>query len=372
MTDAYGAFTVNDVPNEYDVSLAVRIVGDTTEVYAWHFVGLTRRDPTLQIYKGLSQHTAPFTLAMTGFNPEARWRGEVGLGGQHGQRSYPLGESIETVAGWRGPGEQTSPVRVLLWSTTEEAPNTPAQYLFTDARTLPLADSQAATLAVTLPDTFDPLPHFAVGFTTIDAPNTSHLATSYVRFAGGPSIQVAQVPRLSDTTEPFVVNVPQLADASTTLAALSGNGANSTSFVITYAPQLSAPETVSLAFPTVAPLDAPADAVEGVTTSTQFTWKHTAGTYIAVFEDLAVFQTVFVVTDEPATTVPDLKALGIYYPHDGPYRWTVESHGVAQSIDELCEAAYLDPFSGDFLYPIGPRSGQGRFWRTEARTFKFD
>jgi hypothetical protein len=131
-------------------------------------------------------------------------------------------------------------------------------------------------------------------------------------------------------------------------------------------------ETVTLTFPTVAALELPADTAADVTLSTAFTWSDTAGTYVVVFEDLAVYQTVFVVTGEPTTTVPDLEHLGIYYPHDGPYRWTVESHGIAESLDELCQAGYLDPFSGDFLYPIGPSAGEGRFWRTEARTFKFD
>jgi hypothetical protein len=372
MTDAGGAFTIEGVPNEYDIALAVRIVGDVTEVYAWHYVGLTRRDPTLQIYKGLSQHTTPLALEFTGFDPDLRWRGEVGLGGQHGQRSYPIGEDIETVAGWRGPGEQTSPLRVLLWNRTEEAPNTPAEYLFANASTVALSDAEPSTVRVALPESPAPLPKFEVGFTTTNAPNTSHLATGYVRFDEGPSIQVAQVPRLSDTTDPFLLNVPQLTDASVTLAALSGNGASSTSFVITYATELETPGTVSLTFPTVATLDAPADAAIAVTSSTPFTWDDTAGTYIVVFEDLAVYQTVFVVTADPSASVPDLEHLGIYYPHDGPYRWSVESHGTATSLDELCEAGYLDPFSGDFLYPIGPRAGQGRFWRTQARTFKFD
>lgn len=371
-TDARGEFTLEGIPERYDVSLAVRILGDVTEVYAWHYVGLTRRDPTLQVYKGLPQHTTPFNLEFTGFDPDARWRGEVGLGGQHGQRAYPIGENIETVAGWRGPGEQTSPLRVLLWDTTAEAPRTPAEYLFTAASTLTLRDAQPSVATIALPPQPTPLPNFEVGFTTIAAPNTSHLATSYVRFVDGPSIQVAQVPRLSDSTEPFIVKVPQLPDASVTLAALSGNGANSTSFVITYAPELTAPEMASLTFPSVAALGVPADAAVDVTLSTPFTWDDTAETYIVVFEDLAVYQTVFVVTAEPTTTVPDLEHLGIYYPHGGPYRWTVESHGVAKDLDELSATGYLDPFSGDFLYPIGPRAGQGCFWRTVARTFTFD
>lgn len=372
LTDAEGRFAVEGVAEEYDVSLAVRIVGEVAEVYAWHYVGLTRRDPTLQIYKGLSQRTSPFSLTFSGFQSDARWRGEVGFGGQHGQRSYPIGDDIETLAGWRGPSEQTSPLRLLLWRTTEEAPNTPAQYLFTNSTTVALADAKPAAATVMLPEMPEPLPDFDVGFTTTNAPNTSHLATGYVRFGHGPSIQVAQIPRLSDSTQPFSVKVPQLPDASVTVAALSGNGANQTSFVVTYATQLTAPATAALTFPTVAALESPADATANVSLATPFTWSDTGGTYVAVFEDLAVYQIVYVVTEAPMVTVPDLEALGIYYPRGGPYRWSVESHGRASSVDELCAAPYLDPFSGDFLYPIGPRAGDGRFWRTEARTFEFD
>lgn len=372
LTDDSGEFTIEGVPSEYDLSLAVRIVGEVSEVYAWHYIGLTRRDPTLQIYKGLNQHTAPLELSFTGFDPDAGWRGEVAVGGQHGQRAYPLGDDVATTLGWRGPAEQVSPVRVLMWSTTEEAPRAPAEYLYSAASEVTLSESVTASVAISITEPFTPLSTHRVGFTTTNAPNTSHLATAYVRFDGGPSIQVAQEPRLSATTDPFLVTVPRIPDASVTLAALSGNGANDTPFVITYAPQLTNAETPALTFPTVSELESPAPDAEGVTTDTPFTWSDTAGTYVVMFEDLAVYQTVFVVTAEPTVTVPDLEHLAVYYPHGGAYRWAVESHGLATSVDQLCERGYLDPFSGDFLYPIGPRAGEGSFWRSEGRTFEFD
>lgn len=372
-TDADGRFELDGVPPTYDVSLAVRILGEITEVYAWHYVGLTRRDPTLQIYKGLTQHTSTLSLEFSGFQSNARWRGEVGLGGIHGQRAYPLGKDVQTVVGWRGPPENVSPLRVLLWNTTEQAPSLPAGYLFTSESSVTLSKTQSGDVTFALPEAVSPLPTFDVSFLTKDAPNTSHLATSYVRFNRGPSIQVAQVPRLSAATEPpFSVKVPQLPDASVTLAALSGNGANSTNFVVTYAPGLTTSSSVEVTFPTVATLEAPDDASLDVTLATPFTWSDTGGTYIAIFDDLAVYQTVYVVTAAPSVTIPDLESLGIYYPRSGPYTWTIESHGTAQTVDELCAGSYLDPFSGDFLYPIGPRAGQGRFWRTPVRTFVFD
>jgi len=372
-TDAHGVFELDGVPPTYDVSLAVRILGEVTEVYAWHYVGLTRRDPTLQIYKGLTQHTSTLSLSVTGFQSDARWRGEVGLGGLHGQRSYPLGKDIQTVVGWRGPAENVSPLRVLLWNTTEQAPSVPAEYLFTSEASVTLSKTLLGDVAISLPESPRPLPTFDVSLLTNNAPNTSHLATSYVRFNRGPSIQVAQVPRLSAATEPALsIKVPQLPDTSVTLAALSGNGSNATNFVVAYAPELTTSGTFEVTFPTVATLETPDDASPDVTLSTPFTWSDTGSTYIAIFDDLAVYQTVYVVTAAPLLTIPNLESLGIYYPRSGPYTWTVESHGTAATVDELCSQSYLDPFSGDFLYPIGPRAGQGRFWRTPVRTFVFD
>lgn len=372
-TDDAGNFTADGVDACYDVTLALRILGDVSELYGWHFVGLTRRDPVLQVYKALPQHTAPFTFNITGLEQDARWRGELALGGQHGQRAFPLSESLETVAGWRGPSPQDSALRLLLWTTSEDNPSVPSAYLHTEARTLELAEAEPVVVDVTLPQAPTPLPAFPVAFTTTGAPGTSHLATSYLRFDQGPSIQLAQVPRLSDDTVPFTALAPDLDGTSVTLAALSGNGSNSSNFVITYAAQLQTETTVNLTFPPVSDLTTPDDAMTGVDYDTPFTWTNTAGTYVMVLEDLGVFQTVFVVTSEPHAQVPNLEHLGIYYPHDGSYRWTVESHGDAADIDELCGGSgYLDPFSGDFLYPIGPRSGSGRFWRSVPRNFAFD
>lgn len=372
-TDEYGNFTADGVDAPYDVTLALRILGDVTELYGWHFVGLTRRDPVLQVYKALTQHTAPFSFSVTGLGQDERWRGEIAIGGEHGQRAYPISESLETVAGWRGPSPQDSALRLLLWSVSEEAPSVPSAFLHTEERVVTLSEAEPVNVDFALSEAPTPLPAFSVGFTTTNAPDVSHLATSYLRFNDGPSIQLAQVPRLSDDTVPFMALAPQLPDTSVTLAALSGNGANSRNFVITYAPAVQPDTTVNLTFPVVSALSTPDEAVTDVTYDTPFTWTDTAGAYVLVLEDLGVFQTVFVVTSEPEARVPNLEHLGIYYPHGGSYRWTVESHGDAEDIDDLCAGpGYLDPYSGDFLYPIGPRAGRGRFWRTAARNFAFD
>lgn len=372
-TDEYGNFTADGVDAPYDVTLALRILGDVTELYGWQFIGLTRRDPVLQVYKALAQHTAPFNFSVAGLEQDERWRGEVAIGGKHGQRAYPISESLETVAGWRGPSPQDSALRLLLWTTAEEDPRVPSAFLHTETRTVTLSEAEAVAVEFALPEAPTPLPAFPVAFTTTNAPEVSHLATSYLRFNHGPSIQLAQVPRLSDDTEPFTALAPQLPDSSVTLAALSGNGAIGTNFVITYASQVQADKTVNLTFPSVSDLTTPDSAVTDVTYDTPFTWTDTAGAYVFVLEDLGVYQTVFVVTSEPEARVPNLEHFGIYYAHGGSYRWTVESHGDAEDIDDLCaEPGYLDPFSGDFLYPIGPSSGRGRFWRTAARNFAFD
>lgn len=372
-TDDAGAFTIEGVPATYDVSLAVRILGEVTETYGWHFVGLTRRDPTLQIYKGLSQHTTPLTIHTSGLDANARWRGQLALGGQHGQRAYSLASQVDTIAGWRGPDTHTSPVQILVWSASEENTAYPESFLYSETRALELTQEVPIAIDVNVPASAEPLSSFRVALTTQDAPGSSHLAASYLRFAAGPSIQLTQIPRLSDASEPHVTLAPRLPDTSITLAAFSGNGAPDMEFSVTYANGVTDEEPAVLPFPGVAALLGPEDQAIGVDSTTPFSWTDTGRAYVVAFEDLDFYQTVFVVTTDETAHVPELTKLGIYYPHDGTYRWTVETHGAVQSVDELCDSAgYLDPFSGDFDNPLGPRQGSGQFSRSAARSFQFD
>ncbi len=372
VSDAEGRFTLRAVP-PYNVSLAVRIRGEVTEVYGYHFVGLNRQDPTLQIFKGLPQRTSPLTIRVSGIDEHPRWVGEVALGGQHGQRAYTVTPNAEVSAGWRGPSEHTSNLQVLVWETSEVDRRVPESFLFWQMGSLSLIDSVAATMDVELPANPTPLSANEVRMVTENAPGTSHIAASYVRFDGGPSIALSQIPRLSDDPLPFVTLAPQLSDASVTLAAISGNGAHDTPFSIVYANQVQGGDSATLTFGASSELVTPPDEAKEVALSTNFSWTHTAATYIATFEDLDVYQTVYVITSEPNAVVPNLEALGIYYPHGGAYRWAVESHGNARDLDELCSPpGYLDPFSGDFHYPMGPRRGAGRYWRAASRSFVFE
>ncbi len=372
VSDAEGRFTLRAVP-PYNVSLAVRIRGEVTEIYGYHFVGLNRQDPTLQIFKGLPQRTSPLTIRVPEIDEHPRWVGEIALGGQHGQRAYVLAPNAEVSAGWRGPNEQVSNMQVLVWETSELDRRVPDSFLFWQTGSLSLAESVAATIDVELPANPSPLLAHEISMVTENAPGTSHIAASYVRFDGGPSIALSQIPRLSDDPLPFVTLAPQLSDASVTLAAISGNGAHDTPFSIVYANQVQGGDSTTLTFGVSSELVTPPDDATEVALSTPFSWTHTAETYIATFEDLDVYQTVYVITSQPNAVVPNLESLGIYYPHGGAYRWAVESHGDARDLDELCSPpGYLDPFSGDFHYPMGPRRGAGRYWRSASRSFVFE
>lgn len=371
-SNAEGAFAFADVPELYDISLSVRIAGDSTEVYGYRFVGLTRRDPLLQIFKGLPQRTAPLQISVTGVEGQEGLVGEIALGGQHGQRSYALSANAAESAGWRGPSTHESPIRFLLWETSPDDRRIPGTFLSYQRSTLSLTDAVPAYLDVAVSGPLAPLPAIRINTTTERAPGESHIASSYLRFEAGPAIGLSQLPRSSSDNGPFETVAPMLDDASVTVAAISGNGTNESPFSVVYANRLDAATSATLVFGETSELLAPADQANSVGKEDEFTWTDTGDTYIVAFEDLEVYQTVYVITAQPKTSIPDLESLGIYYPHGGTYRWSVESHGPARSVDELCSPpGYLDPFSADFNYPMGPRLGAGRFWRTAGRLFTF-
>src|SRR5262245_35204518 len=117
VTNAQGVFTVPSVASTYDVSMVITWTGTQSGVYAWRFEGLTRRDPTLQVYKGRQNRYADFTLDPQGETLNTSRTLAVTLAGPNGASFLEdvSGAGVMTSTQWSGPPTTQVSVHGLLW-----------------------------------------------------------------------------------------------------------------------------------------------------------------------------------------------------------------------------------------------------------------
>jgi len=373
-TDAMGAFSFDAVPDTYDASLVVSYkVNSRIKTRAWVYQGLTRRDPTLQIYEGLSDRGTQIDILPN--NPSTLTGSRtlsISFGGPDGASQKTdvsgAGYSAEHL-GWQGPATTQEVAHALIW---EPDPNTkfPAQFIAFDSTT------------VALTDTSDNQAHGMASFNlSADTINTGTLAGTvpgsgfmarfnnvFLRFTSNAVMALlAEKPTKAD----FSYVVPSIANASATLVA--GDGDVFDELGVTHkdglAPGASA---LSLSIPTPARDLAvtPAADLNKVSATTQFSFK--SGTsanapFVATFtyEDNSVYDDIlYVVSAKAPFTLPKVVNGTYSLPSDGPSIWRIETHGAPASVDAMAgPTGFLDALSNSYNCdePSGPRTGDGSY-----------
>src|SRR5690606_194578 len=145
LTDDEGRFEFEDVPEVYDIYLSF-VNDDTSSVndaaQGWVYQGLTRRDPTLQVYGGLPQRRAWFAVYPTVSDPDDRMIG-VTLGGERVTWSRHIGANGQQAiqVAWYGPLTTTVTAHGLVW---QEVDGLPTSYDAFETSTLLAYDSTAS------------------------------------------------------------------------------------------------------------------------------------------------------------------------------------------------------------------------------------
>lgn len=367
-TDEDGTFTIPNVGPTYDAELVVRLMGELVEVYGWRYEGLTRRDPTLQVYKGLRQREAQVKFAVKGID-EGTFYAEAAIGGIDGHRAYPVTSVTQSLAAWRGSPSIEAPVHVLSWDKPEVA-RIPQTYRSHTHQKVTLTDQGVAHVALDL--TFNgTLPVANISGSVHTARARDWVQLVFARFDEGPSISLVSELVTQSLEATFVYPAPVIDGMSLTVAARENVNVARAGYSTAYVSGVGPGEDVgTLELPEPPDLQAPAEGATDVTTATVFQWQTDGGTSVIVFEDMQVFQAVYVVTSATFATLPDLSRLGLFHSDGGAYTWAVEVHGTSTTTDELAsEQGFLDPFSGDLNYPMGLHRGKGRFGRSTTRTF---
>lgn len=367
-TNDQGQFEFAGIGPSYDVSLVTRFAGEVVEVYGWRYEGLTRRDPTLQIYKGLPQREGRVTFEVTGLDGDSAYA-EAAMGGVDGHRAYSVGSAKESLAAWRGAESVLATVHALSWEAPQ-GPRIPLVYLAHTTTQVTLKDHESTPINLNLTAAGEFQIANVYGDTLANRERDRvHLV--FARFDDGPSLLLVSEPRKAASDTAFVYPAPQLEGMSLTIAVREDAKVAQGEYSIGYVSRVQPGDDVGVVeVHSPAQLIEPLDGALEVTRDTPCTWETDAGTSVVVFEDLQVFQAVYVVTSKTHATLPDLSGLGLFYSNHGQYTWAVETHGNAMSTDELTgEKGFLEPFSGDLNYPMGFNEGQGRFSRSSTRAF---
>ncbi len=193
----------------------------------------------------------------------------------------------------------------------------------------------------------------------------------FARFEDGPTLLLVSELRKGPTDAAFTYPAPQIDGMKLTVAVREDAKVAQGEYSVGYVSGVTPGEDVGvIQVKAPASILEPTDGALDVTMDTVCEWETDAATSVVVFEDLQVFQAVYVVTNNTHASLPDLSELGLFYSNHGQYTWAVETHGTAASTDELAgERGFLDPFSGDLNYPMGLNPGQGRFSRSSTRSF---
>ena len=137
-TDSTGAFSIDDVAATYDVLLTVNAnVLNTDTRISWQVQGLTRRDPTLHVYRGLNDRFGSMLMHVTNvtFPLATDQKITMGWSGANGDFGDDLdsADTDELSLQWVGPAMTLGTAHALRFSYAG-AQDLPTDYLAHDFR----------------------------------------------------------------------------------------------------------------------------------------------------------------------------------------------------------------------------------------------
>ncbi|HVY29145.1 MAG TPA: hypothetical protein VHB79_21450 [Polyangiaceae bacterium] len=380
-TDAKGEFTVADVPATYDVSMVLNhstAFGDQSD--AWVYLGLSRRDPTLQMFWGGDQN---YGYAAYTFNPKPTklstqtiW---VGFGGPDGNYNHDNVDATGTTGSevdWYGPTTTKDTLHALQW--TKDGNDLPTAYSFYGTASINLSQSDTNT-SVNVP--------FTKG--TLDVATMTGTATSvgagtrsnqvYLGFADSARIKLLDYDGPKAALDAFSYKVPTgIVGGDLTVAAIQGY--QYSGFQVAHADALAADAKPALQIPPLVVQLTPAAGAKNVDQTTKFTVKDPGGApgpYVAMFYsqdapsgDPQAYQTIFIVTAKPSFTIPTIIGGGFAMYPGNDYLWSIGTFGAYASVDAMVSpGGFIDEFALDETRAYGPRRVSGQYSNSATRKF---
>jgi hypothetical protein len=287
----------------------------------------------------------------------------VAFGGPDGASTREdVGElGVDSSVPWRGPEQTLMTAHGLLWRFDDTA-GLPTSYHAYDFVSIALDIAAPAPFELDL--TEEDITAGNIQGTVVPVTANERENMAFVRFDTGAPIEVARDSAGPDT---FTYLVPTLPNASVTVAASEGLSYYSP-FSLAHADGLAAGAAVELTLPGAATPLLPADGATGVTTETPFSFQSGGGAHLVVIRSNSYYTALYIVTADQEFTLPTV-AQGAYELYaDELFEWWVETHGTQATVDEMAAPeGFLDAFSWNTSYPVGPRRGDGQYTMSRPR-----
>lgn len=335
-TDDNGEFTIPDVPETYTLDFRVNRNGVSGNTYVWRYVGLTRRDPTVQSYQTNAPQRSMGMLITTDLPNTSTDNIVAGFGTNQGSQSMTFSyNGRDGSVEWGGPTSLSATGHALVIHVDED--DVPTGYGAYEERDLSFSDGADQTWELLADGATDLSTGNLIGTVTVDK---EEYRTNY-GFLTFDSHGLLPLFDTQVTTAGFTHLMPSVAGASVLLLA-DNTGTYDYSGAYAYRYGLGYNQNnVDITIPKPPELISPLSGVT-VDASTVFTWDTDNAVSIVRVEDYDYYRGVYIVTEDKALTLDELSAQPLR--QGAVHTWQVQTHGNCQSVDECAGAdGLLDP-----------------------------
>jgi hypothetical protein len=374
-TDLNGKFSIPGVDEKYDVAFVVRMAAPA-RVFEWVYLGLTRRDPTLQCKNGFTYNGAHFYVTqMNGGTFDAGlWY--LSFGSADGGND-PSGPASSTSGGfdrrpvWYGPDTTNWTLHSLFLEKTGELPTGYVAY-GTESATSDANDVVQQDFSFDLSPQNPAIDTGNVSGGIVESSGEGRTNSVFVRFSSGAAIPV--VDRAAASASAYEYLVPDLSNGKISVAAAETH--NDESYAIAHRDQNQVGDTgVDIVIPPPVSALVPVDNATGVGPTTPFTFN--AGDpknsgYLVYMETQEYQQGVYIVTTDRQVTLDKVPVIGtsLILP-DAWHFWYVETHGQYASVDAMAgTSGFLDTFTLNDHLPQGPSRADGAYTQSVIQYFR--
>jgi hypothetical protein len=365
-SDDKGVFTVPDVAATYDVSLVIGNIG-------WVFQGLTRRDPTLQIFSALTDRYSYVDAGFkAGFAKVTNEQINVAMATPSGNDEHVNVGTDSTFSlrpVWEGAANTTGTAHALYWSINP-ATKLPSVFKGYDTKTQALADGVDGSLITFDVGATTPLTAKAITGTVTPYGTGSRTNSVFLRMSSGASIQFVDH---TPTLDAFSYLAPEgIANASFTVAAWEGSFYGPLGLV--HKDGLVPGAAVgTLDIPAPPTVLTPANSAVNIDETSNFSFKASAdnaGTFVVVLNNLDEPQRLYIVTTQKKLSVPSVVDGAWVLAHGTEYEWWVETHGSFATVDAMAgPTGWVDEFNVEYITPVSTDQTDGTYTYSAAFTF---
>jgi hypothetical protein len=376
VTDAQGNFSIGGVEPPYDVALMLIFMRDNVPArYGYVYEGLTRDDPTLQVYSALVQRASSsfdVTIENGEFDEDAGRRVILAFSSPDGRfvDESVTSDAVSFVGGiqWTGPTTISGNAHALrVLDIVDDDGNATPIYESHQATALSAEDGEVAAVSFDMQP--GDVPSDVIAGEVSGGPLGERSNYVAVRFDDGTALPLIDE---SSTDESFTFIVPALDDTSLVVAAADGLS-GVPPYALAWQDGISVDDVnISLDIPNPVTPTAPQIGAS-VDADTTFSWStagQTATTFLWHLESNSptAYEGMLVVTTRTTLELPTFFDGFTILPGTS-FVWSVETHGDAPDVDALTgQGGFLDPFSVSSSFPVGPGRGGG-YYTESARSF---